>query len=203
VVILSFRRPLRRLALEVVDPGVDLGAGALAGGELPLVAPEAEAALGLPAAAPGRPVLEVAAEHPGVVDGGQGLRVAGELNQLLAGDKVDVGQGQDGVDEVEESLDTVGAVVEPSGVEEEGEGGLGLGVVVEKVLGEDLLDGVGLLSVEAAVGHGAPASAHVQQGGHGDLPHLWMRHLGAGLDSARVGHGVLKGVGPAGAGHAH
>ena len=111
-------------SLQVVDPRVDGRAGALAGGELPLVAPEAEAALGLPPSASGRPVLEVAAEHFGVVDGGQGLGVAGELNQLLAGDKVDVGQAQDGVHEVEESLDAVRPVVEPGGVEEEGKGSL-------------------------------------------------------------------------------
>ena len=74
----------------------------------------------------------------------------------------------------------MGAVVEPSGVEEEGEGSLGLGVVVEEVLGEDFLDGVGLLGVEAPVGHGAPAASDVEESGHGDLPHLGVRHFLAG-----------------------
>ena len=50
------------------------------------------------------------------MDGGQGLGVPGELDQLLAGDKVDVGQAQDGVQEVEESLDVVQPIVEPRGV---------------------------------------------------------------------------------------
>ena len=74
----------------------------------------------------------------------------------------------------------MGAVVEPSSVEEEGEGSLRLGVMVEEVLGEDFLDGVGLLGVEAPVGHGAPAASDVEESGHGDLPHLGVRHFWAG-----------------------
>ena len=97
----------------------------------------------------------------------------------------------------------MGTVEEPGSVEEEREGSFALGVVLQEVLGEDLLDGVGLLGVEAPVSHGAPSAADVQQRRHGDLPHLGVRHLGAGLDGARVGHGVLEGVGPAGAGHGH
>ena len=76
-------------------------------------------------------------------------------------DKVDVGQGKDGVNELEETLLAVGPVEEPGRVEEEGEGGLALGVVLQEVLGEDLLDGVRVLGVEATVRHGA-GSAPVQ-----------------------------------------
>jgi len=172
------------LSLQVVDPGVDLWAGSLAGCELAGVAPELEHALGLPPAAPGWPVGEVASKGSGRPDGGQGLWESGVVDELLAGDKVDVGQGEDGVDEGEEALDTVGPVVEPGGVEEEGEGGLGLGVVVEKVLRENLLDGGWLLLVEAPVSHGAAAAADVEQGGHRNLPHAGVAGLWAGLDGA-------------------
>ena len=85
----------------------------------------------------------------------QGLWVASPGDQLLRGDKVDVGQGKNGVDELEEALLAVGPVEEPGCVEEEGEGRLALGVVLQEVLGEDLLDGVGVLGVETAVRHGA------------------------------------------------
>ena len=85
----------------------------------------------------------------------QGLWVASPGDQLLRGDKVDVGQGKNGVDELEEALFAVGPVEEPGRVEEEGEGRLALGVVLQEVLGEDLLDGVGVLGVETAVRHGA------------------------------------------------
>ena len=53
----------------------------------------------------------------------------------------------------------MGSVEEPGGVEEEWEGGLALGVMLQEVLGEDLLDGVGVLVVEAAVSHGAGTSS--------------------------------------------
>ena len=49
-------------------------------------------------------------------------------------------------------------VEEPGGVEEERERGLALGVVLQEVLGEDLLNGVRVLGVEAAVSHGAGAA---------------------------------------------
>ena len=65
---------------------------------------------------------------------GQRLREPGPGNHLLRGDKVHVGQGQDGVDKLEEALLAVGPVEEPGRVEEEGEGGLGLGVVLQEVL---------------------------------------------------------------------
>ena len=74
-------------------------------------------------------------------------------------DKVDIGQGKNGVNELEEALLAVGPVEEPGGVEEEGEGRLALGVMLQEVLSEDLLDGVSVLSVETAIGHGAGSSS--------------------------------------------
>ena len=85
----------------------------------------------------------------------EGLWVASPGDQLLRGDEVDVGQGKNGVNELEEALLAVSPVEEPGRVEEEGEGSLALGVVLQEVLGEDLLDGVGVLGVETAVRHGA------------------------------------------------
>ena len=89
---------------------------------------------------------------------GQGLGVASPGDELLGGDEVHVGKREDGVDELEEALLAVGTVEEPGSVEEEREGGLALGVVLQEVLGEDLLDGVGVLGVEATVSHGAGAA---------------------------------------------
>ena len=91
----------------------------------------------------------------------QGLRVASPGNQLLGCDKVDVRQSKDRVNKLEESLFAVSSVEEPGRVEEERERRLALGVVLQEVLGEDLLDGVGVLGVEATVRHGA-GSAPVQ-----------------------------------------
>jgi len=191
------------LSLQVVDPWVDGGASPLARRPLPLVRSELELALGLPPSASRRSVLEVAAEEAGAVDGVQGFREASVVDELLAGDEVDVRKGQDGVDELEEPLDAVGPVVEPGRVEEEGEGGLALGVVVQKVLRENLLDGIGLLGVETSVSHGATSTAHVQQGGHGDLPHAGVASGGAGLDGARVRDLVVECIRPAGAADGH
>ena len=89
---------------------------------------------------------------------GQGLWVTSPGDQLLGCDKVDVGQGKNGVNELEEALLAVSPVEEPGSVEEEGEGRLALGVVLQEVLGEDLLDGVSVLSVETTVSHGAGSS---------------------------------------------
>ena len=191
------------VAVEVVDPRVPVGAGLLAAGELPLVPLVLEVALVLLPAAPRRPVGEVAAEHSRAVDVVDGHRVAHPVDELLTRDEVDVGQRQDAVDELEEAFHAVRPVEEPGGVEEEGEGRLGARVVLEEVLREDLLDGGGLLLVEAAVGHGAGAAADVLQHGHGDLPHAGVGRLGARLDGARVRHLVLERVGPAGGGGGH
>ena len=49
----------------------------------------------------------------------------------------------------------MGPVEEPGSVKEEREGSLGLGVVFQEVLSEDLLDGVGILFIEATISHGA------------------------------------------------
>ncbi len=126
------------------------------------------------------------------------LRVSRPVDELLAGDEVDVWESQDGVKEVEESLAPVGAVEEPGGVEEEWEGSLGLCVVLEEVLREDLLNGSGVLVVETPVSHGAAATADILDRSHGDLPHSRVAELGTGLDGAGVRHLVLQGVGPTG-----
>ena len=55
----------------------------------------------------------------------------------------------------------MGPVEEPGGVEEEGEGRLALGVVLQEVLGEDLLNGVRLLSIKTTISHGAGASSEM------------------------------------------
>ena len=120
-------------------------------------------ALVLLPAASGRPVAEVAGQHRALVNGVQSLRESGPVDQLLAGHEVDIGQGQDGVEEGQEGLFAVGAVEEPGGVEEQREGSLGLGVVLQEVLGEDFLDGSGVLLVEASVGHGTSATANILQ----------------------------------------
>ena len=75
------------------------------------------------------------------------------IDQFLTSHKVDIGQSQDGVNELQEAVLTVGSVEEPGSVEEEREGRLALGVVLQEVLGENLLDGVRLLGVETTVSH--------------------------------------------------
>jgi len=142
------------------------------------------------------PVGEVAVEDWGRVNRRQRLRVAGPGDQLLGCDKVDVGQGKDGVNELEETLLAVGPVEEPGRVEEEGEGGLALGVVLQEVLGEDLLDGVGVFGVEATVRHGAGSAPDILESLHGHFPHAGVGAAGTGGDTARVGHLVLQGVRP-------
>jgi len=149
----------------------------------------------LPATAT-RPVGEVAVEDWRRVNRGQGLWVTSPGDQLLGCDKVDVGQGKNGVNELEEALLAVSPVEEPGSVEEEGEGRLALGVVLQEVLGEDLLDGVSVLSVETTVSHGAGSSPDVLESLHGDFPHAGVRAAWAGGDTARVGHLVLEGVRP-------
>ena len=70
----------------------------------------------------------------------EALGVAHPVDQLLARHEVHVGEGEDGVDELEEALLAVGAVEEPRGVEEQGEGGLALGVVLKEVLLRNIND---------------------------------------------------------------
>ena len=89
----------------------------------------------------------------------QRLWISGPGNQFLRGDEIHIRKSKDGVDELEEAFLAVGSVEEPGGVEEEGEGGLALGVVLQEVLGEDLLDGVNILVVEASISHGAGSSS--------------------------------------------
>jgi len=111
-------------------------------------------ALVLPPAAPAGTVRMVTVENTGRVNLRKWFRKPGPCDDLLRSDKVDVREGEDGVQEVEESLLAMVAVEEPGCVEEEGEGGLGLGVVLQEVLGEDLLDFISLLLVEATISHG-------------------------------------------------
>ena len=118
------------------------------------------------------------------MNGFQRLREPGPVDQLLAGDEIDVGQSQNGVDELEEAFDAVWAVAEPSSVKEEGERSLFARVMLQEVLRKYLLDGVGILFVEAAVSHGAGGTPDVVQGGHRNLPHSWMREDWAGFDGA-------------------
>ena len=95
------------------------------------------------------------------------------IDQFLTGHKVDIGQSQDRVQKLEETFLAVRPLEEPGRVEEEGEGSFGFGVVLQKILGENLLDGGRVLFVVTAVGHGAGAAAHVFDGGHRDFPHAY------------------------------
>ena len=101
--------------------------------------------------------------------------MSGPIDQFLTGHKVDIGQSQDRVKELEETVLAVRPIEEPSRVEEEGEGSFGFGVVFQKVLGENLLDGGCVLFVVTAVSHGAGAAAHVFDGCHWNFPHTYKR----------------------------
>ena len=128
------------VTVEVVHPRVPVGALPLAGrplADLPLVL---QLALVFPASAPGRPVLEVASQNGGILQERKWHRIPGPLDQFLAGHKVNVGQGEDGVKEIEKSFLAMLPVEEPGGVEKEGEWSLGFGVVLKEVLSENLLD---------------------------------------------------------------
>lgn len=154
-------------------------------------------------AATSRPVDEVAAQSRRVFQRGQRFRILGPVDQLLTGDEVNVGQGQDGIEELEEPFLSVRPAEEPGGVEEEREGCLRLGVVIEEVLGEDLLDGRDVLVVEASVSHGTGSSSDVLEDGHGDLPHVWMGEDRAGFYSAGVRELVVERVRPRWGGGRH
>ena len=183
---------------QIVNPWVFVGTSVgLARRPLSGITPEFQLALlgRLPGASSG-PVSEFAAKCIGGQDGFQRLRILHPTDQFLAGDKVDIGQGQNGVDEREEALLSVRPVEEPGGVEVEWERSLVLGVVVQEVLREDLLDGGRVLLVVASVSHGARAAPDIFQGGHGDLPHARMRLSRAGLDRTRMRHLVFEGVRP-------
>lgn len=105
------------VSVEVVDPRIPVGALLLARGELPLVAPMLQVALVLLPATPARPVRVVAVEHAGGVNLRKWFRESCPSNNLLRSNEVDVGEGENGVHKVEESLLTVIAVKEPSRVE--------------------------------------------------------------------------------------
>ena len=183
-------------SVEVVHPRVAVGALPLAGGPGALLTTVRDLAGLLLLGAPGWSVDKVAAQGRRGQERFEGFRVLGPVDQLLAGDEVDVRQGQDGVEELEEAVLAVLAVEEPGRVEEERERGLGLGVVLQEVLGEDLLNGLNVFVVEASVGHGAGSAPDVLQDGHRDLPHVRVRHDRAGLDSAGVRDLEVQAVGP-------
>ena len=111
----------------------------------------------------------------GILDFIQRYWMSGPIDQFLTGHKVDIGQSQDRVKELEETVLAVRPIEEPSRVEEEGEGSFGFGVVFQKVLGENLLDGGCVLFVVTAVSHGAGAAAHVFDGCHWNFPHTYKR----------------------------
>ena len=140
--VLVLKRPLNKYVVAAVPDGPGLSHLVL---ELAL--------FGFSAAAT-RAVGEVAVEDGGGVDlgGEQGWQLLGRLYlgqrlgvpspryQLLGGHKVDVRQGQDRVNELQEALLAVSTVEEPGSVEEEREGSFALGVVFQEVLSENLLD---------------------------------------------------------------
>lgn len=106
-----------------------------------------------PPSAPTGSVGEIATQDRRQVDGIQRLRITDPVDQFLTGDEVDVGQGQNGVQEVKESLLAMRSVEEPGCVEKQGKWGLGFGVMFQEVLGEDLLDGSGIFFVKTSISH--------------------------------------------------
>jgi len=125
------------------------------------------------------------------------------IDQFLTGHKVDIGQSQDRVQKLEETFLAVRPLEEPGRVEEEGEGSFGFGVVLQKILRENLLDGGRVLFVVTAVGHGAGAAAYVFDGGHWDFPHARMRLSRTRLDGTSMLGLVVQGVRPDGVRHGH
>ena len=92
------------VSVEVVDPGVPVGALSLTAAPLPLVSLVLELTLVLLPAAPGGPVAEVASNNGAVVDGVEGLGVTHPVDELLTCDKVNIRESKDAVNELEESI---------------------------------------------------------------------------------------------------
>ncbi len=88
-------------------------------------------------------------------------------------------------------------------MEEQGEGSLVLGIMLKEVLGEDLLNGFGILIIEATIGHGAGSTPDILDGWHWDLPHSRMRLGWTGFDGTAMWDLVIQGVGPARGGGGH
>ena len=57
----------------------------------------------------------------------------------------------------------MGPVEKPGSVEEQGEGSFALCVVLKEVLGENLLDGVGVFCVETTISHGAGSASEMSE----------------------------------------
>lgn len=184
------------IAVQVLNPRVTIGTSPLARSPLPLLSAMLELTGVLLLATSSWPVTEVAPQDGGVLNCGQWLWVLGPVDQLLAGDKVHVGQGKDRVQKLEESFLPVWPAEKPGRVEEEREGSLSLGVVIKEVLGEDLLDRGRVLFVETTVSHRTSSSSDVFQDGHRDLPHVGVREDGAGLYGAGVWDLIVQRVGP-------
>jgi len=160
------------------------------------------ASLFLTAAPPGS-VGEVTVENWRRVNLRERFRVASPCDELLGRDKVDVRESKYRVQELQESFLAMGAVKEPSSVEEKREGSLRLGVVLKEVLGENLLDRVRVFVVETTVSHGTGASPDILESLHGDLPHPGVRVLWTGSHTAGMGHLVFQGVRPGGGTSGH
>ena len=69
--------------------------------------------------------------------------------------------------------------------------------MIQEVLGEDLLDRVGVLLIEATIGHGAGSTPDILDGSHRDLPHSWMGQVWTRFDGTGMGQLVFQGVWPA------
>ena len=68
------------------------------------------------------------------------LRILHPFDQFLAGNKINIGQGQNGVNKFEKGFSTMRSVEEPSGMEKQREWCLVFGITIQKVLGKYLLD---------------------------------------------------------------
>ena len=120
------------------------------------------------------------------------------LDHLDGGHDVHVLQLHQLVDEAIQGFKVV-LRVEPSGVDEDAEGG-SVGVVVPFEIGPEELEVlVHVRRSRATVGHGAGVSVYPVPPLHGDLPQARVLLDGAGFVLAvDLGHGVVKGEGPDG-----
>lgn len=161
------------IAWEVIDPWITGRTSVqLARSPLSFVSSECQAAFfGRSSVTSLRSVSKVTTENRAGGQSIERLRIAHPVDELLAGNKVNVRQSQDGINELEEAFLTMGTVEEPGWMEKEGEWCLVFGVTVQKVLSENLLDGSSILFIITTISHGTGTSTNVLQGGHGNFPH--------------------------------
>jgi len=183
-------------AVEVVDPWVPIRTLLLTRGELTSISFMFQLACVLLTSTSAGSVGEVTVEDWRRMDLRQRFGITSPCNELLGRNEIDVGESQDGVYELQETILAMLPIEEPGSVEEKREGSLAFGVMFKEVLSEDLLDGVSIFGVETTVSHGTRAAPDVLKGLHWDLPHSWMGGSRTGSDTAGVGHLVLEGVGP-------